>query len=113
MQGLADRRLGQVSHRSAPVDEVMNPADLYNRMYKGFAVKHFYSRYRRAHGGMRSYTWVKNTLQTKGLAPKASGKGTHRKQRPRAPYVGMMLHQDGSRHRVGAGQAMGSDCNHG
>jgi len=35
---------------------------------------------------------------TKGLAPKASGKGTHRKRRPRAPYVGMMLHQDGSRH---------------
>jgi len=98
MQGLADRRLGQVSHRSAPVDEIIALADLYSRRYKGFTVKHFYSWYRRAHGGMRSYTWVKKTLQTKGLVPKASGKGTHRKQRPRAPYVGMMLHQDGSRH---------------
>lgn len=98
MQGLADRRLGQVSHRSAPVDEVMALADLYSRRYKGFTVKHFYSWYRRTHGGMRSYTWVKKTLQTKGLVPKASGKGIHRKQRPRAPYVGMMLHQDGSRH---------------
>jgi len=98
MAGLADRRLGQVSHRSAPVDEVMNLADLYNHRYRGFTVKHFYSWYRRAHSGMRSYTWVKNTLQTKGLVPKASGKGTHRKRRPRAPYVGMMLHQDGSRH---------------
>ena len=98
MEGLADRRLGQVSHRSAPVDEVMNLADLYNHRYRGFTVKHFYSWYRRSHSGMRSYTWVKNTLQTKGLVPKASGKGTHRKRRPRAPYIGMMLHQDGSRH---------------
>ncbi len=98
MEGLADRRLGQVSHRCAPVDEVMNLADLYNHRYRGFTVKHFYSWYRRAHSGMRSYTWVKNTLQTKGLVPKASGKGTHRKRRPRAPYIGMMLHQDGSRH---------------
>lgn len=98
MEGLADRRLGQVSHRSAPVDEVMALADMYSHRYRGFTVKHFYSWYRRAHSGMRSYTWVKNTLQTKGLVPKASGKGTHRKRRPRAPYVGMMLHQDGSRH---------------
>ena len=78
MEGLADRRLGQVSHRSAPVDEVMNLADLYNHRYRGFTVKHFYSWYRRAHSGMRSYTWVKNTLQIKGLVPKASGKGTHK-----------------------------------
>lgn len=98
MEGLADRRLGQVSHRCAPVDEVMALADLYSHRYRGFTVKHFYSWYRRAHSGMRSYTWVKNTLQTKGLVPKASGKGTHRKRRPRAPYIGMMLHQDGSRH---------------
>jgi len=47
---------------------------------------------------MRSYTWVKNTLQSKGLVPKGRKKGTHRKQRPRAPYIGMMLHQDGSTH---------------
>ncbi len=98
MEGLADRRLGQVSHRCAPVDEVMSLADLYSHRYRGFTVKHFYSWYRRSHSGMRSYTWVKNTLQTKGLVPKASGKGAHRKRRPRAPYVGMMLHQDGSRH---------------
>ena len=98
MEGLADRRLGQVSHRCAPVDEVMALADLYSHRYRGFTVKHFYSWYRRAHSGMRSYTWVKNTLQTKGLVPKASGKGTHRKRRPRVPYVGMMLHQDGSQH---------------
>lgn len=98
MQGLVDKRLGQVSHRRAPVDEVIALADIYNNRYWGFTVKHFYSWYRRKHKGLRSYTWVKNTLQSKGLVPKGRKKGTHRKQRPRAPYVGMMLHQDGSRH---------------
>lgn len=98
MEGLIDQRLGQISHRCAPVDEVMALADLYSRRYRGFSVKHFYSWYRRAHGGMRSYTWVKNRLQERQLVPKAPRKGAHRKRRPRAPYVGMMLHQDGSRH---------------
>jgi len=98
MQGLVDRRLGQLSHRRAPVDEVMAVAELYSRRYCGFAVKHFYSWYRRAHGGMRSYTWVKNRLQDRGLVVKAARKGAHRKRRPRAPYIGMMLHQDGSHH---------------
>jgi transposase len=98
MEGLIDQRLGQISHRSAPVDEIVALADLYNYRYQGFTVKHFYSWYQRSHGGIRSYTWVKNTLQGKGLVPKASRKGPHRKQRPRAPYIGMMLHQDGSKH---------------
>lgn len=98
MEGLIDRRLGQISHRSAPVDEVVNLADLYTNRYQGFSVKHFYSWYRRAHEGKRSYTWVKNKLQSKGLVQKGLRKGQHRKQRPRAPYIGMMLHQDGSRH---------------
>lgn len=98
MEGLIDQRLGQISHRSAPVDEVVRLNDLYRSRYHGFTVKHFYSWYRRAHSGTRSYTWVKKTLQAKGLVSKASRKGTHRKQRPRAPYIGMMLHQDGSTH---------------
>jgi hypothetical protein len=98
MEGLADKRLGQVSHRRAPVDEVIALADLYNPRYMGFTARHFYSWYRRAHNGKRSYTWVKRTLQDKGLLQKTSRKGQHRKQRPRAPYIGMMLHQDGSRH---------------
>jgi len=98
MEGLIDQRLGQVSHRCAPVDEVIAVADLYSRRYCGFTVKHFFSWYRRKHGGLRSYTWVKNRLQQRGLVPRAPIKGAHRKRRPRAPYVGMLLHQDGSRH---------------
>ena len=99
LEGLTDKRLGQISHRRAPVDEVMALSDLYSNRFCGFNVKHFYSWYRRAYQGTRSYTWVKNTLQEKGLVPKATLKGTHRKRRTRAPYVGMMLHQDGSRHQ--------------
>lgn len=98
MEGLVDHRLGQVSHRCAPVDEVMALTDLYSNRYQGFTVKHFYSWYRRAHQGIRSYTWVKNTLQGKGLVSKAPRRGAHRRRRPQSPYVGMMLHQDGSRH---------------
>jgi hypothetical protein len=104
MEGLIDQRLGQVSHRRAPVDEIVTLADLYRARYQGFTAKHFYSWYRRAHGGLRSYTWVKRTLQAKRLVPKGIQKGQHRKQRPRAPYIGMMLHQDGSKHAWVAGK---------
>lgn len=104
LEGLVDHRLGQVSHRCAPVDEVMALADLYNHRYQGFTVKHFFSWYRRAHLGTRSYTWVKNTLQSKGVVSKAPRKGAHRRRRPQSPYIGMMLHQDGSRHEWVSGK---------
>lgn len=99
LEGLYDKRIVQASHRRAPVDEVVKLTDLYNNRYKGFNVKHFYSWYRRLHGGGRSYTWVKNTLQAQGLVKKSPKRGAHRKKRPRAPYAGMMLHQDGSTHQ--------------
>ena len=98
LEGLFDRRLSQESMRKAPVDEVFKLVELYRKRYFGFTVKHFYSWYRRAHGGSRSYTWVKNTLQAKKLVKKAPKRGAHRKKRLRAPYAGMMLHQDGSTH---------------
>jgi len=96
--GLMDKRLTQASSRCAPVDEVLRLTDLYDSRYNGWNVKHFYSFYRREHGGTRSYTWVKKELQKAGLVRKAKGKGKHRKQRERAPMEGMMLHQDGSTH---------------
>ncbi len=104
LEGLYDRRLSRESVRKAPVDEVFKLTELYRKRYSGFTVKHFYSWYQRAHGGGRSYTWVKNTLQTKGLVKKAPKRGAHRKKRPRAPYAGMMLHQDGSQHEWIEGQ---------
>ena len=93
LDGLVDKRLGQVSARRAPVDEVMRTEALYRERYEGWNVKHFHSFYRREHGGRHSYTWVKNTLQRAGLVAKAPGRGKHRRRRERAPLVGMMLHQ--------------------
>jgi len=97
IEGLSDKRLTQASFRRAPVDEVMEIAERYNIRHRGWNVKHFYSWYRRD-GGRRSYTWVKNTLQSKGLVLKSSKRGVHRKRRERAHLPGMMLHQDGSNH---------------
>lgn len=97
ISGLSDKRLTQASYRRAPVDEVMAIAERYNSRHRGWNVKHFYSWYRRD-GGRRSYTWVKNTLQSKGLVLKSAKRGVHRKRRERAHLAGMMLHQDGSRH---------------
>jgi transposase len=97
VEGLSDKRLTQASYRRAPVDEVMGVADLYKNRYRGWNVKHFYSWYRRD-GGKRSYMWVKNTLQARGLVLKSAKRGVHRKRRERAHLSGMMLHQDGSRH---------------
>ena len=103
MQGLIDKRIEQVSHRRAPVDEVMKLVELYSTQYEGWNVKHFHSWYRREHQGRRSYTWVKNGLQAAGAVAKSPQRGAHRKRRERAPMAGMMIHQDGSTHEWVAG----------
>ena len=45
-----------------------------------------------------------NTLQQAGVVNKAPKRGVHRKRRERAPWPGMMLHQDGSQHQWVTGQ---------
>ena len=55
MEGVIDKRLNQVSHRRAPVDEVMQLVDRYRSRHEGWNVKHFYAWYKRDGGG-RSYT---------------------------------------------------------
>ena len=97
LDGLLDKRLTQVSHRRAPVDEVLRLVDRYRRRHDGWNVKHYYAWYRRD-GGERSYSWVKNTLQAAGAVKKAAQRGAHRKRRAPAPWPGMLLHQDGSTH---------------
>ena len=103
LDGLLDKRLTQVSHRRAPVDEVLRLVDRYRRRHDGWSVKHYYSWYRRD-GGTRSYSWVKNTLQGAGVVKKAAKRGAHRKRREPAPWPGMLLHQDGSPHEWAPGQ---------
>jgi transposase len=97
LDGLTDLRLSQISHRRAPLDEVLSVTERYRKQHYGWNVKHFYSWYRRD-GGARSYTWVKQRLQEASLVKKAPGRGKHRKQRDRSPLSGMMIHQDASTH---------------
>lgn len=103
LDGLIDKRLEQVSHRRAPVDEVISLTERYRKRHMGWNCKHFYGWYRRD-GGCRSYTWVKTRLQEAGLVKRASGRGKHRKKRARSPLPGMMIHQDGSTHEWITGQ---------
>lgn len=103
LEGLIDKRLEQVSHRRAPIDEVVALTESYRKRHLGWNCKHFYSWYRRD-GGKRSYTWVKTRLQEAGLIKKVSGRGKHRKRRTPSPLPGMMIHQDGSTHEWVVGQ---------
>ena len=98
IDGLIDKRLSQLSHLRAPVDEVMELVDLYRTDYPGWNTKHFHTWYVREHGGNRSYTWVKNQLQQAGAVIRAKARGKHRKKRDREPLPGMMVHQDASSH---------------
>jgi transposase len=103
LEGLMDRRLEGASARRAPVDEVMELMENYRTRHQDWSVKHFYAWYKRD-GGKRSYTWVKDSLQVAELVKKSPGRGKHRKRRTRAPWPGMMLHQDGSTHQWVPGQ---------
>jgi len=96
--GLQDRRLGRASARAVPVDDALRMVTLYESQYTGWTVKHFHERWCAEHGGTRSYTWTKQTVQTRGQVTRAPRRGAHRKKRPRKPLLGMMLHQDGSTH---------------
>lgn len=98
LEGIYDKRIIQASHRRAPLDEVMDVCNLYQSRYSDFNVKHFYRWYKYEHHGKRSYSWLKDTLQKRGLVQRVRKKGIHRKKRERSPYPGMMIHQDGSTH---------------
>jgi len=97
--GLFDRRLGKASARRVPADRLHAVLTLYRARYGGFTAKHFHDKLRQHHGFELGYTWTKLRLQAAGLVPKAPRRGAHRKKRPRRPLTGMLLHQDGSRHR--------------
>ena len=104
VEGLADRRLGKLSWRRAPADEVSKVLELFETQYWDFTVKHFHEKLQTAHGIERSYSWTKNTLQAASKVARAPRRGAHRRKRPRRPLPGMMLHQDGSMHQWVPGQ---------
>ena len=96
--GLYDRRLGRVSARRAPVDEVARVLELFDTRYWDFTAKHFHEKLVADHGFKRSYNWLRLSLQAHGRKRAAPRRGAHRRKRPRRALPGMMLHQDGSSH---------------
>jgi hypothetical protein len=94
-----DKRVGKVSSHRAADAEVEFITKIFAERYKEFSVKHFYDFAKREHRVGRSYNWVKNKLIEARLVTKSSRGGKHRLRRERKPMVGMMLHQDGSKHR--------------
>jgi transposase len=96
--GLLDRRVGKLSVHRIGADEVERIVSLYRDRYAGWTVQHFYDRACEQHGLTASYGWTKSVLHASGLVRPAVKRSAHRKRRPRRPMVGMMLHQDGSKH---------------
>jgi len=103
--GLADRRLGRPSQRRAPAVEIERMLGLFRDKYADFTVKHFHEQMQKRHNYKLGYTVTKVHLHRAGLVRPAVKRSAHRKKRPRRPFVGMMLHQDGSRHAWLEGQA--------
>jgi len=97
-EGLADRRMGRRSPKRAPEEELERMLGLYRDKYADFTVKHFHEQMQTRHGYVLGYTVTKLALHAAGLVRKAPKRSAHRKKRPRRPFQGMMLHQDGSRH---------------
>lgn len=103
--GLADRRLGRPSQKRAPAIEIERMLGLFRDKYADFTVKHFHEQLRKRHNYKLGYTVTKVHLHRAGLVRPAVKRSAHRKKRPRRPFIGMMLHQDGSRHAWLEGQA--------
>jgi transposase len=102
--GLKDKRLGRVSAKRVPEDTVSWLLGEYRTTYKGWTAKHFHEHLVERHNFAWGYTWTKTQLQVSGLLDRAPKRGAHRRKRERKPCVGMMLHQDGSRHHWLEGQ---------
>jgi len=97
-EGLSDRRLGKPSARRAGVAEIARMLELYQGSYADFTVKHFHEQLVKRHGYKLGYTVTKVHLHRAGLVRPALKRSAHRKKRPRRPMVGMLLHQDASKH---------------
>lgn len=98
LDGLRDGRIGKTSKKRAVEAEIAQITKLYREKYAGFSASHFHEFAKREHGCKRGYTWTKTILQRSGLVAKTGRGGKHRLRRPRRPMVGMMIHQDASKH---------------
>ena len=94
--GLERACASRSSHSAAPIEEVRALECLYRSEHRGWNVRHFYEHYRRDHGGTRSYSWVKNQLQAKGLVEMVPRNGSRKHapkvREPREQPAGMLMH---------------------
>jgi hypothetical protein len=99
-ESLFDKRRGQASPKRVPYATVERVLALYREKYFDLNVRHFHEKLRERHAIQLSYTWVKKALQGAGLVRRERKRGVHRRRRERRPLPGMLLHIDGSRHRL-------------
>lgn len=97
-EGLRDRRIGGRGPRRASEEEVGALEALYRGLYEGRNVRHFYEVYTELHGGVRSYSWVKDCLHAASLVERGRRRGPYRRRRERKGKPGILLHQDASWH---------------
>ena len=66
---------GRLSSRAVPLDEALHMVTVYETRYTGWTVKHVHERWYTEHGGTRSYSWTKKTLQAAGQVARAPRRG--------------------------------------
>ena len=124
-EDLYARRLGRVSARRAPVDEVARLLALFDTRYWDFTARHFHERLVSGHGCKRSHNRVRLTLQAHGRmrpaprrAPAQAGAARHdaapgrragRLSRPPLPGA-IPGHWRGRRHPQPAGRVIRFDA---
>ena len=89
-KGLYDRRLGRVSARRAPVDEVVRVLELFDTRYWDFTAKHFHEKLVAEHERAQ-LNWVR-LMQARGRRPAQDDAG---RLEPRVPR----RWDDGRRHQ--------------
>ena len=106
LPGLRDGRSGRRMPRKLAPEVVDEVCRLRRESYPDFSVRHFHQFATERHGLRLSYTLLKLILQSRGLAPKAPGRGQYRRRRDRRPMRGMLIHLDASMHAWIAGVPM-------
>ena len=111
--GLYDRRLGRVSARRAPVDEVMRVLELFETRYPDFTAKHFHEKLVCEHGFGLSYNWLRLSLQAHGKIKPAPRRGAPPPEAAAPTGGGDDAAPGRLEPRVGCGPVVGPDRDHG
>lgn len=96
-EGLFDGRKLTRKRRipEATIEEICR---LKREVYPDFTIRHFFEKVTEKHHLKVSYTFTRDLLQLRGLAPRLHARGTYRRKRERRPLVGMLVHNDASTH---------------